>query len=77
MQNLHAKFRNSPKGCGVVTNFTGEALSKLDVDKREEILTAQQFRKAKGELSFWYLKFSFDLHRTSASSLNCKVIKGI
>ena len=77
IQNLHAKFRNLPKGCGVVTNSTGQALSKLEVDKREEILPAQQFRKGKGQLSFWYLKVPFDLHRTSVCNFNCKVIKGI
>ena len=57
----------------MVTNSTGQALSQLEVDKRGEILPAQQFRKGKGQLSFWYLKVPFDLHRTSVSNCNCIV----
>ena len=61
----------------MVTTFTDQAPSKLEVYKKEEILPAQQFRKGKGQLSCLYLKVPFDLHRTNVSNFNCNAIKGI
>ena len=52
IQNLHAKFRNSPKGCGVVTTSTGQALSKLEVDKKKKFYRLNSLDKGRDNYHF-------------------------